>query len=179
MSTSDNNTPDDSRADARGLESVLAGIARVLAHPGERIDMKDHAALRRMNPVDPGPAAAIVCRLLLDRDVALADDDDAQLLRWCVIVHALALARGAHSKAVPIGKALWEIGYSEQRINQLLVADAPGLVQIVPRLARRLHAGKAAAMDFLPLMYLLLASSEEGRNRARLAIACSCARHQP
>ena len=71
------------------------------------------------------------------------------------------------------------MGYSEQRVNQLLVSDADGLAQIVPRLARRLRAGKVAAMDFAPLMYLLLASSEEGQNRARLAIARSCARYQP
>ena len=107
MSISDRSKPDNSSPDQSGLESALASIAKVLAHPGERISMGEHAALRRMNPLQPGPAAAIVCRLLLECDIALADNDDAQLLRWCVIVHTLALARGAHNKAMPIGKALW------------------------------------------------------------------------
>ena len=176
MATSHSNKPDDSSIKDSRLASALANMAKVLRHPGERISMGEHAALRRMNPLQPGPAAAIVCRLLQERDITLPDSDDAQLLRWCVIVHALALAHGAHSKAMPIGKALWEMGYSEQRINQLLVSDADGLAQIVPRLARRLHASKVAAMDFVPLMHLLLASSEEVRNRARLVIARSCVR---
>lgn len=161
------------------LESALASIAKVLAHPGERIGMGEHAALRRMNPLEPGAAAAIVCRLLADREVDVDALTDAQLLRWCVIVHALALARGAHSRQTPIGKGLWDMGYGEQRINQLLVADFDGLAQLVPRLARRLHSGNVAAMDFMPLAYLLLASNEDARSRARLSIARSCARYQP
>lgn len=174
MPTSDKNMPEQSTP-----ESVLASLAKLLAQPGERISMGDHAALRRMNPLEPGAAAAIVCRLLAERGVDLDALDDAHLLRWCVIVHALALARGAHSKQAPIGKALWEMGYSEPRINQLLVADFDGLAQLVPRLARRLQSSKVATLDFTPLAYLLLANSEEGRSRARLSIARSCARHQP
>ena len=169
-----------STSDKTLLESALAGMASTLAHPGERISMGEHAQLRRMNPQEPGAAAAIVCRMLFQRNVPLADEaDHGQLLRWCVIVHALALARGAHIKGMPIGKALWEMGYSELRINQLLVADDAALAQLVPRLARRLRASDVTVMDFIPLMYLLLASSSEGKNRARLSIARSCARYQP
>lgn len=176
MSTSKKNMSESSTP-----ESVLASLAKVLAQPGVRIGMGEHAALRRMNPQEPGAAAAIVCRLLLERDVTLDDDNGDQLLRWCVIVHALALARGAHSKAVKIGDALVKIRFistdgREHRINQLLGADAAMLAQLIPRLARRLHAN-GAEMDFLPLMELMLtAGRDEVRADAvRLQVASSCA----
>lgn len=158
-------------------ESVLASIAAVLGAPGERISMRDHAALRRMDPLDPAAAAMVVYRLLHEREMPLQGHRLTQ--RWTVLVHALALSRGAHDPAVPIGRALWGMRYTEQRINQLLGADFDNLSQLVPRLARRLHSS-GSRMDFAPLMRLVLAAgrNEERAGRARLEIARSCARHQ-
>lgn len=159
-------------------ESVLASLANALSDSGGYVGMGNHAALRRMNPLAPGVAAAVVYRLLAEQEVSL--DDDARLLRWCVLVHALALARGAHNKGIPIGKGLWAMNYTERRINQLLFADFDGLAQLVPRLARRLRSS-GGALDFAPLMRLVLTAdiNPEAADKARLDIARSCAREQP
>lgn len=159
-------------------ESVLASLAHALSDAGGYVGMGTHAALRRMNPLAPGTAASAVYRLLADQEISL--DDDARLLRWCVLVHALALARGAHDGRTSIGKGLWAMNYTERRVNQLLVADFDGLAQLVPRLARRLRAS-GGAIDFAPLMRLVLSAgiNPQAADRARLDIARSCARDQP
>lgn len=160
-------------------ESVLASLASTLAAPGERISMRHHAALRRMDPLHPQAAAGVVCRLLDQQGVSLDDDD--LLMRWCVLVQALALAYGAHDRSAHIGQGLWTMHFTEKRINQLLSADFPNLAQILPRLARRLRASKCSALDFAPLMRLVLGVGRHDKltDRARLDIARSCARYQP
>lgn len=163
---------------SRSDESVLASLAHALSDSSGTVGMGAHAALRRMNPLAPGIAASVVYRLLAEQGVSL--EDDARLLRWCVLVHALALARGGHDRRTSIGKGLWAMNYTERRINQLLVADFDGLAQLVPRLARRLRAS-GSALDFVPLMRLVLTAdlNPKAADRARLDIARSCARDQP
>lgn len=162
---------------SRTDESVLASLAKALA-PGGWISIGHHAALRRMNPLAPGAAAMTVYRVLEEQEVPL--QDPALMQRWSLLIHALALARGAHETKIPIGKALWEMGYTEQRINQLLVAGSDMLSQLIPRLARRLQSS-GGRMDFTPLMRLVLTAErhEERAENARLEIARSYARHQP
>jgi CRISPR type I-E-associated protein CasB/Cse2 len=134
--------------------------------------MGDHAALRRMNPLDPGRAAVVVYDLMAEADVDLRDTDT--LTRWCVLVHALALARGAHDSRTSIGSALTEIRFGEARLAQLLSANFALLSEIIPRLARRLHANQQP-MDWFPLMHLLLAVDrhQDRTVEARLRIARS------
>jgi len=138
---------------------MLARLARRLANPGNTagnvpgLSMGDHAALRRMEPLAAGRAARVVYGLLAELDVPL---DHAELVqRWTVLIHALALAHGAHEKSISIGTALFAINFGEARLEQLLSADFAVLADIVPRLARRLHS-KSQRMDFSQLTNLLL-----------------------
>lgn len=164
---------------SRTKESVVARLAGVLSDPGGRIGMGEHAALRRMDPLSPGASAIIAYRLLAAQDVPL--DDEELMRRWCLMVHVLALARGAHDPRAKIGEMLWKLGLTEARINQLLAADFPTLIQLAPRLARRLHASSAVkALDFMPLAGLILNADRDAAaaHRARLTIALSVARNQ-
>lgn len=151
----------------------LYELARRLADPGVRISMADHAALRRMQPLAPGPAALPTYSLLSEVGVALDNADSVR--RWTVIAHALALARGGHEPARKIGTALVEMKFSEARLAQLVSADFDLLSDIIPRLARRLNSQSPPRMDFAPLMRLLLTVDRDlpEAERARLEIARS------
>lgn len=151
---------------------LLRSLASRLAAPGERISMADHAAIRRMDSAAPASAARAVYSLLADVGMPLDEADDID--RWILLVHALALARGAHDPSVFIGDALIKIHFGEARLQQLLSADRALLADLVPRLARRLSS-QQQRMDFAPLMRLLMAVDRdtEEAEAARLAIARS------
>lgn len=152
--------------------TALAALSNRLSDPGKRISMGDHATLRRMDPLSPGRAALVVYGLLAELGVPLAPPE--ALPCWCVLTHALALARGAHDRAQSIGVALVAINFGEARVAQLLSADFALLSELTPRLARRLHA-QQQRMDFAPLQRLLFAADRdsEATEKARLEIARS------
>lgn len=151
---------------------LLRSLASRLAAPGARISMADHAAIRRMDPTAPASAARAVYTLLADVGMALDETNDIE--RWILLIHALALARGAHDPGVFIGDALVKINFREARLQQLLSADKALLADLIPRLARRLSA-QQQRMDFAPLMRLLMAVDRDTEEveAARLAIARS------
>jgi len=157
---------------------MLTRLARRLAEPGNTpgngrgLSMGDHAALRRMDPLAPGRAARVVYGLLAELDVPLDHTESVQ--RWTVLIHALALAHGGHEKTTSIGTALVSINFGEARLEQLLSADFAVLADIVPRLARRLHA-QSQRMDFSQIVYLLLTIDRDSHTaeKARQDIAKS------
>jgi len=158
-----------------GLASCVAALAGRLS--GSALPTGEHAALRRMDPAAPGRAALTLYRLLADAGIDTSGPESEK--RWALVVHALALARGRHDRTRRIGAVLAEIGVSEARLNTLLAADFDVLLDLVPRLARRLDASGASA-DWLPLVRLVLstgyASQEEQADEARLTIARAFAR---
>ena len=164
---------------------AVAAIAVQLVPPvqarGERAasqaDMGLLAALRRFDPVTQGRACLLeTTQVLLKAGVEdrLGGADAARHhLRWAVLVHCLALAKGAHQAGGQSpGAALAGLQYKETRLRQLLQADAALLMQLMPLLARRL-AASGVTVDWLPLARLLLhADIDEPRaDQARAWIA--------
>lgn len=140
---------------------TLQRISDWLTHPDTR--MGDLASLRRMDPIDPSGAALVLYRLL--GDVGMEGE---QSRSWSLIVHCLALAHGKHRSGGPnVGEALVALHYGEARLDLLLRADAETLADVLPRLARRLHA-KGQLMDWWPLAKLIL-NRDSGRSNAQRA----------
>lgn len=154
--------PDTFRAD-----EAVRRIARHLATP--HADMGLLAALRRFHPVEHGQHNVFEVTQVLHATRVEPGED--MFLRWAVIVHCLALVRGACGSRGP-GEALATMRFSEARLRQLLEADAPLLFDLMPLVARRLAAA-AMVVDWWPLAKLLLnADLDEVRaNDARAWLA--------
>lgn len=132
----------------------LQRIAARLSSP--RIDMGLLAALRRFNPVSDGRHNLFeVQQVLLDAGINLSADHRLQP-RWALVVHCLAIVRGAHLPRSDTGMRLFDLGLSEARLRQLIEADEPLLSDLLPTLARRLAAA-GQALDWWPLANLALA----------------------
>lgn len=127
------------------------------------------ARLRRFHPLQNPQAAMFETeRLLQAAQVAAHEPEDRA--RWALVLHCLALAQGAHdvrADAEP-GAVLARLRFSEARLRQLVEADEAVLTALVPRLARRLAAA-AAAINWWPLVNLLLHAGSEDAQRMKLA----------
>lgn len=167
------------------IDKSVAAIARQLVPPtqrrGERSDFPADtgllATLRRFDPVTQGRACLYETTQVLSKagveETIGGCDAERRHLRWAVLVHCLALAKGAHqARGRNPGEALAGLRYSETRLRQLLQADEGLLLQLMPLLARRL-AAEGATVDWLPLARLLLhAELDEARaDQARSWIA--------
>jgi hypothetical protein len=148
-------------------------LAQTLAGP--TFSMGDQAALRRMDLSAPGRAALPLQRLLAAAEVAEIENPSA-FRRWALVVHCLAIMRGRIDMGVPAGGALFALGLTEARLNQLLAADEDVLFDLLPRIARRV-AAQGAAFDWRPLARLVLGDAEAAE-AARLGIARAYARAQ-
>lgn len=147
----------------------LRSIASQLSSP--HADMGRLAALRRFDPRTESRYCLFETQqTLLAAGIDLPADDESQP-RWALIVHCLALARGAHDSRRNTGAALFDLNYSDARLRQLVEADAPMLFDLLPALARRL-AASGAALDWWPLAELALAvdRDEQRAQQASLRI---------
>lgn len=129
-------------------------------------------ALRRFDPVDrPGDAAFEVCALL-DKVGIDAPPGTQAYTSWSLVLHCLALTRGAHVRAIDVGRGLVDAHISETRVRQLLESDRPMLFDLLPRIARRL-AASSQPIDWVPLARLALCVGidETAAQQARLDIA--------
>lgn len=132
----------------------LMRMALRLASP--RVDMGLLAALRRFNPLSDGRHNLFeIQQVLLDAGLDLAVDSRLQP-RWALVVHCLAIVRGAHHERQDTGARLADLGLSEARLRQLIEADAPLLCDLLPLLARRLAAARTT-LDWRPLRDMALA----------------------
>jgi CRISPR type I-E-associated protein CasB/Cse2 len=147
-------------AESTSIGGLVARIARRLGDP--EFPTGDHAALRRLSTDGPELRHAVALYRLMEEFGISASDAD-QVRRWAAIVNALALCRGAHDPLQPCGAALAAMRFSEERLAALLAADRDALIDLVPRVARRL-AATGERMDWRLLARLLL---EVGRNDAR------------
>jgi hypothetical protein len=113
----------------------------------ERLGNGEKAALRRLDPAAPDQrhlfAFYRVIAMLEERGVAepFAPKPDIQML----IVNALALAEGRHEARTPFGAALQAADFTENRLAQLMTADRETLIDLGPRVARRLSAAAQGA----------------------------------
>lgn len=124
----------------------LAG--RVAALPN--YDRGGFAGLRRMDPDEPDAAA--FWRLMAEEEL-LGNPDMER--KWGLILHGMALmtrtaggediaSRSAHNGRMPVGRALYENGYSETRFNRLLTARDDMLRILLARMFRMLAAEDAS-----------------------------------
>jgi CRISPR type I-E-associated protein CasB/Cse2 len=158
------------------LGLILRRFSRLLRD--QRLGTGDEAALRRLDARRPDPRHAITLyRLLAERRIATPDPDST--MRWSAVVNALALCRGAHAQGLRCGEVLYQIGISEPRLAMLLAADRDTLIDLLPRLARRL-AASGRAMDWWPLAHLMLTVERdpEEADKTRSTIARDYVRAQ-
>jgi CRISPR type I-E-associated protein CasB/Cse2 len=149
----------------RRAQDPLWAIAAQLSSP--RADRGMLAALRRFNPISDGRHNLFeVQQVLLTAGIDLPADHPRQP-RWALVVHCLAIVRGAHRAQRDTGAGLAELGLSEARLRQLLEADGPLLVDLLPTLARRVAAA-GVTLNWWPLAELILAG-DDGLDRARKA----------
>jgi CRISPR type I-E-associated protein CasB/Cse2 len=143
-----------------GVGGLVARLARHLSDP--EFPTGDHAALRRLSTERAELRHAMALYRLME-EVGISASDADGLRRWAAIVNALALCRGAHAPNRPCGAALAAIRFGEERLATLLTADRETLIDLLPRIARRLAAVNEP-MDWCPLARLVL---DVGRNEAR------------
>jgi len=143
-----------------GIGGLVARVARRLRNPD--FPTGDHAALRRLSADGRELRHAVALYRLLE-EVGISESGADGLSRWAAIVNALALCRGAHDPNRPCGAALAAMRFGEERFATLLAADRDTLIDLLPRIARRLDAANEP-MDWRPLARLVL---NVGRNEAR------------
>ena len=142
------------------IGGLVARLARRLRDP--EFPTGDHAALRRLSPDGPELRHCVALYRLME-EVGISESDPDRLRRWAAIVNALALCRGAHDPNRPCGAALAAMRFGEERLATLLAADRNTLIDLLPRIARRLNASNEP-MDWRPLVRLVL---DVGHNEAR------------
>ena len=147
-------------ADRTSIGALVARIAERLGDP--EFPTGDHAALRRLRPDGLQLRHAVALYRLME-DLSVSAPNTDQVRRWATIVNALALCRGAHDPDRFCGFALHAVGFRVERLAALLAADRDTLMDLLPRVARRLAAA-GERMDWRPLARLVL---DVGRNEAR------------
>jgi CRISPR system Cascade subunit CasB len=161
--------------------SAQPRVGQIVARVGGRLGRPEfstgeRAALRRLNPNDPGGHIGAVCRLLISAGFAVERASLDQLKRWAVVLHGMALMSGPdldpHNPSIRVGDGLVNAGLSEQRFTRLLSARGPAFREQVPRLARFL-AARHQSLDWLPLARLILYEelNREAAEDIRLRIA--------
>lgn len=137
--------PDEKRQD------VLWRLSKWMRN--EHRSTRDLARLRRMNPRNPEAAFDVLHYLHGER---MLKNSLIRLQRWALIVHCLALAGGRHRRGAPsFGRVLVDIHYGELRLRQLLRADLEVLLDVLPRVARRVDS-KSLDANWWPVTELVL-----------------------
>ena len=120
-------------------------MARVDSEPHRnRLNLHrgDLANLRRMDLDDPDP---VVIRMMTSQDT-LAEwvTNNVIYRKWSLILHGIALMTprsaigggSAHDGNTPVGRALYQMEYSESRLNRLLTAREEMLHTLLSRMFR-------------------------------------------
>lgn len=153
-------TPDD------GWMGSIAGQIRYLS-------TGDRAALRRIE-LTRSPAAAGVVIKLLTRAKVPSDRQRDDFTRWQIVTHVAAMLSGtgalqSHAEGRPVGTALSEANYSENRVLRLLATRGEALHDQVRRAARILATARKP-ID-LWTIYHLVGDHAGKAEAARLRIA--------
>ena len=149
---------------------------------GQVAGLPDHdrggfAGLRRMDPDEPDTAA--FWRLMASEDLLGIPEVER---KWGLILHGISLmtrtagddvaGRSAHDGRNPVGRALYENGYSETRFNRLLTARGDMLRALLTRMFRMLAADQAT-FDWREMATYILNEGYDDeaaeRNRRRIA----------
>lgn len=135
---------------------------------GEHFPTGERAALKRM-ALD-GPAPLAFHRFML-RHVDPPWQTEAWIPQWRTLICSLAIQRdGGFDPSKPLGQALAEAGFSEQRLERLLAATGETLRSLSIRAARQV-AAKGVAADWRQLTELLFSRNPEIREAVNRRIA--------
>ena len=140
-------------------------------------DRGGFAGLRRMDPDEPDTAA--FWRLMASEDLLGSPVIER---KWGLILHGIALmtrtagddvsSRSALDRRIPVGRALYDNGYSETRFNRLLTARGDMLRVLLTRMFRMLAADQAT-FDWREMATYILNEGYDDeaaeRNRRRIA----------
>lgn len=148
---------------ARAPKDAIKSIAQQLSAPHTSMGLL--ATLRRFDPIKQGRHSLFeTSQVLMQADIHPGELQD----RWALVVHCLALVRGAHDGHSNPGAAMAAMQFSEARLRQLVQADAALLFDLMPRLARRLAVyGRAVNWWPLALMVLHTGRDEPRADKAR------------
>ena len=142
----------DSKNERKSWSSITKGFAGTIA--SEWFDRGELAALRRMDPDDPAPAAI---RLMAKETGGDLLNEDTRP-KWSLILHGIAIMtrtsgttpqdRTAHNKSMRVGRVLFqgdgsggERGYySPSRFNRLMSARGPMFRTLLVRMFRMVAA---------------------------------------
>jgi hypothetical protein len=139
-------------------KDAVRAIAAQLSAPHTSMGLL--SALRRFDPIKQGRQSLFeTTQVLMQADIHPGDLHD----RWALVVHCLALVRGAHDGRRNPGAAMAAMQFSEARLRQLVQADSALLFDLMPRLARRL-AAHGGAVNWWPLTLMVL---HTGRDEPR------------
>ena len=140
-------------------------------------DRGGFAGLRRMDPDEPDTAA--FWRLMAGEDLLGIPEVER---KWGLILHGVALmtrtsggdiaGRSPHNGRMPVGRALYENGYSETRFNRLLTARGDMLRVLLTRMFRMMAADQAT-FDWREMATYILNEGydDEAAERSRRRIA--------
>ncbi len=128
-----------------------------------RLPTGQHAALRRMYLTRnrPDEAIGVVMGLLHRAGVSQPEwSNQAAFDRWSLLAHVAALLSGTavlapHAPGRKLGRALWEAGYSENRLMRLTSARGPALYDQVRRAARFLAKAGQVPVDLQTIHHLI------------------------
>lgn len=156
------------RAPAAHVPAISAVLKAEHFPTGER------AALKRM-ALD-GPAPLAFHRFML-RHVDLPWQAESWIPEWRTLVCSLAIQRdGGFDPSNPLGKALAEAGFSEQRLERLLASSGETRRILALRAARQL-ASKGVSTDWRQMAELLFSRDDEIRESISRRIARDYYRH--
>lgn len=136
------------------------------------------APLRRMAPEQWSSQLAALMPVLVKAGLPVQGMEAQDLARWASLVHLVATLAGtagtmAHAAGRPAGRVLFDIRFSEARLEKLLSASGAATADRMARLARFVAANGGVPLDLRPLADLVLyvdRDSERAEN-ARLRIA--------
>lgn len=148
-------------------ESLGTQMGRIAGIIGsDRFSTGERAALRRMAPGRPLPLSFYrfaLTYLPTGWEYAIAD--------WTTLVAGIALmSPNAYNPKVGFGRALAEAGYSESRLERLLIAEDDVRRALFLR-ATRFLAAKSQAFNWTEGARLLLTRNEDKRETLNLSIA--------
>lgn len=155
----------------KSLGQVVASIAAAL---DRNLSPGDVAALRRMRPDAPQPAAFWkVLAAFLEPHGFVSGREAARIeaeRRWITILGCMASAAGLHAPRQPVGRRLAEASYAELRMNRLLRASGEGLAREI-RTATRFLANKGLSFDCSQLARLVLSDGHSTQSYIRRRLA--------
>lgn len=153
-------------SEAKQPSALTAHIAGTLHH--EHFPSGERAALKRMTPEGRTPLAF---HRFVMRHVPRQWHGGYYDAVWQTLIAAIALQPAhPHDPDRPLGQALADIDFSEDRLERLLAADGMVLHTLVLRAARRLAARHARA-NWNDIARLLFAAGDEAREKINTRVA--------